>query len=364
MVVNGAGAIRVRGLTKRFRIRRGLPVFTTWGSAHWLLSLFMKATAAEERFTAVDRLDLDVAPGEFLGLLGPNGAGKTTLMKCLSTLLIPEEGALCVNGFDVLRQPDEVKRSITLIGGRRWIAFDMGLTVRENLEFFGHLYGLQGRVLRERIAESLEIVELTSHMNASPRHLSSGQRQRLVLAKGFLVHTPVFFLDEPTANLDPRGIRDVLDYLKDKLSARKGITFILTTHHTNEAEELCGRVAIMNRGRIVALDTPANLKRLVSGRQLIEVHADGDLEPAAARLRREDGVFGAAVTPGPVESAASFMRVQCEDAEAVAPVVIAAVREAGAVVRAIVPVAPSLEDVFVAVTGEGGLYSDTRSRGA
>ncbi len=357
------GGIRVHGLTKRFRTRKGIPVHSTMGDGHWLQSIFIKATSPEERFTAVDHVDLEVPQGGFVGLLGPNGAGKTTLMKCLSTLLIPDEGTAVIDGHDLVTQADVVKRSITLIGSGAWVAFDWALTVRENLEFFGNLYGLERSLLKRRLAEALELVELTGQAGETPRTLSSGQRQRLVLAKGFVVRTPVFFLDEPTANLDPQGAREVLKYIRTELSGREGTTIILTTHHIQEAEELCDRVAIMDRGRVIAIDSPGNLKKIIGATQSIEVDAIGDLELAARRLRGAPGVKGVAVTQGGVDSAASSMRVGCEDLEAATAWVMEALQASAVTVQSVRPSGPTLEDVFIALTGRG-LSNGTERRPA
>ena len=349
----GEPAVSVRGLSKHFRVRRGVPVESVMGSSHWLTQLVIRTRSPEQRFTALDGVSFDIAPGEFFGLLGPNGAGKTTLLKCLATLLRPDGGTAVVNGHDVCASPDLVRLSVTMIGSGQWVAFDWGLSVRENLQFFADLYGLPPKSAHGRIEEALEVVGLSGLIDATPQTLSSGERQRLVLAKGFLLRTPVFFMDEPAANLDPRGTADILHYIRHDLARLEGVTVIYTSHRLEEVEELCDRVAILDRGRLVALDTPRRLVRLVTDVEHLEVDFTGTAAGVLERVAALPGVRGLDLASGPVAGSAGTLRIQCESAERSSGDVVTALGGLGLSVTAVRASAPRLGDVFLRLTGRG-----------
>lgn len=211
-------------------------------------------------FTAVDAVDLQVQAGEVFGLLGPNGAGKTTTIKMLVTLLPPSGGSAEVGGYDIVRQADAVRRLIGYVP--QALSADGNLTGFENLQVFARLYDVPRREQRGRVEEALHFMGLTEAAGRMVRTYSGGMVRRLEIAQT-LIHRPrVLFLDEPTIGLDPVARRAVWKHLED-LRARYGTTLFVTTHYMEEAEELCTRVAIMNRGKIVALDTPEGLKAQV-----------------------------------------------------------------------------------------------------
>jgi len=211
-------------------------------------------------FTAVDGVDLQVEAGEVFGLLGPNGAGKTTTIKMLVTLLPPSGGSAEVGGYDIVRQADAVRRLIGYVP--QALSADGNLTGFENLQVFARLYDVPRREQRGRVEEALHFMGLTEAAGRMVRTYSGGMVRRLEIAQT-LIHRPrVLFLDEPTIGLDPVARRAVWKHLED-LRARYGTTLFVTTHYMEEAEELCTRVAIMNRGKIVALDTPEGLKAQV-----------------------------------------------------------------------------------------------------
>jgi ABC-2 type transport system ATP-binding protein len=211
---------------------------------------------------AVDALELQVEEGEFFGLLGPNGAGKTTTLLMLTTLLKPSSGTARVNGFDVLREPGGVRRSIGIVFQEP--SSDDTLTGYENLKLHGMLYGVPVAVRERRIREVLELVELTGRKDDVVKKYSGGMRRRLELARGLLHHPKVLFLDEPTLGLDPQSREHIWRYI-ERLSREEGISLVITTHYMEEVDRLCGRLAIMDAGRMVALDSPANLKRTLGG---------------------------------------------------------------------------------------------------
>ena len=352
-------AIEARGVKKRFVARTGMPLDWGMGPGHWIISTVVKYRKERRWHQAVDGVDLHVHRGELLGLLGPNGAGKTTLLKCLATLLALDEGEAYVNGYDVRTQQNEVRLSLNLVGTGQWTAFDWGMTVTQNLHFFGALYGLAKSERQVRIDETLVRLKLDHLAKDTPRTLSSGERQRMLLAKGFMIRTPVFCLDEPTVGLDPDGARDVSDFILQELLARSGTSGILTTHRMPEAEALCHRIAIMHRGRIIACGTAAELKRLVGERSVLELRTSPVPRETLAALRALPGVRAAVSAPAGEEGAEvaesmdDVLRVHCEDPGAAASRVTDTLRDHGVDVKRVEETAPTLEDAFVALTDQG-----------
>ena len=215
-----------------------------------------------ERFTAVDGVDLRVEQGEIFGLLGTNGAGKTTTMRILATLLLATSGEAWVLGVDVARRPRDVRRLFgAVLSGERSLYWK--LTGRENLEYFAALYHVPPADTRRRIDAVLDTVKLADRADDYVERYSMGMRQRLVLARALLPDPPLLLLDEPTVGLDPQAAHEMRDRVRELRS--EGRTVVLTTHYMEEADQLCDRIAIIDHGRIVALDSPAQLKRSVAG---------------------------------------------------------------------------------------------------
>jgi ABC-2 type transport system ATP-binding protein len=211
---------------------------------------------------AVDGISFNVKEGEILGFLGPNGAGKTTTLNILSTLLRPTSGTATVNGYDILLDPDSVRRSIGYVF--QDTTLDIELTGRENLDFHGRLYGLDRNTRHQRIKELLELVQLTDRADNLVKTYSGGMKRRLEIARGLLHHPKVLFLDEPTLGLDPQTRRSIWEHIQ-RLNQEKNVTIILTTHYTEEADYLSKRILIIDFGKIVVLDTPDNLKARLEG---------------------------------------------------------------------------------------------------
>jgi ABC-2 type transport system ATP-binding protein len=218
-----------------------------------------KKTEPKELIALKD-VDIQVGRGELFGLLGPNGAGKTTLIKILTTLLAPTQGKALVAGFDVQKQPDQVRPRINMVSGGESSGYGL-LTVRENLWMFSQFYGLESRVANQRIKDLLEIVGMGDRLNTKSSDLSTGLRQKMNIVRGFLTDPQVLFLDEPTLGLDVGAARDVRKFIRQWIDLDPTRTMLLTTHYMVEADELCDRVAIINLGRVLACDTPDNLKR-------------------------------------------------------------------------------------------------------
>ncbi|HEU0165531.1 MAG TPA: ABC transporter ATP-binding protein [Thermomicrobiales bacterium] len=240
--------------------------------------------ARRRRVTAVDDISFTVQPGEFFGLLGPNGAGKSTLVKMISTILTPTSGAIRIAGHDTRHDSARARASLSVVPSNGWLSFDSHLTVSQNLEFWGRLFGMDTSIARQRTREALDAVGLGTSLSSLPTALSSGMRQRLAIAKGLLVRAPVFVLDEPTANVDPISSSDIQEFIRSRLNKDLGQTVLMTTHNMVEAERLCDRIGIVNRGQLVACDAPAALLRLLEGR-VVELAISRDLASVAADLR-------------------------------------------------------------------------------
>jgi len=289
---------------------------------------------------AVDGVSFDVRAGEVFGFLGPNGAGKTTTMKMLSTLLKPSAGSASINGFDIARQQAAVRQSIGMIFQDP--SLDDRLTGIENLKFHAMLYNVPADVFATRAQELLAMVDLSDKLDQRVQTFSGGMRRRLEIARGLLHHPAVLFLDEPTIGLDPQTRRHIWDYLL-KLRAREGVTMFMTTHYMDEAEH-CDRIAIIDHGKVVALDTPEALKALVGG-DVVTIRT-GDNRRARQKLAALPDIE---MRPGPdgaliVETARgdrfipAMMTALATGAE---PIEVSAVSLAQ----------PTLEDVFVKLTG-------------
>jgi ABC-2 type transport system ATP-binding protein len=226
-----------------------------------LTKVYRSESGDGEGLTAVEGLDLSVRRGEIFGLLGPNGAGKTTTVGMLTTRVIPTSGTAEVNGVDVVANPPLAKHFIGVV--HQLNTLDRSLTAEENLYFHGRYYGMSAKVARQAAGEQLERFRLTHRARSEVRTLSGGMARRLMVARAILHGPAVLFLDEPTASLDPQSRLALWEILNE--IHHDGQTILLTTHYMDEAEQFCDRVAIMDHGRILALDTPAHLKRSVGG---------------------------------------------------------------------------------------------------
>ena len=292
---------------------------------------------------ALTDVSFSVEPGELFGLLGPNGAGKTTSIKILTTLLLPTSGRARVLGFDPASEPQRVRPQIGYVfGGDRGL-YDR-LSARDNLSYFADVYRVPAREKSRRIDELLDVVGLRGRERERVETFSRGMKQRLHIARGLLHDPPVLFLDEPTIGLDPVGARELRETVAGLQSAGK--TILLTTHYMYEADELCGRVAVITGGRIVAEGTPASLKRGIADRTVIEIEATGVEEPLVSRLREMEGVTSVVVEE---QEETQLVLVQSSlGAQLVQPLIGAL---EGVTVRAVTAREPTLEDAYVALVG-------------
>jgi len=293
-------------------------------------------------FRAVDELNLSVAVGEIFGLLGPNGAGKTTTAGMLTTRVIPTSGKAFVAGIDVVAHPALAKQLIGVVSQTNTL--DRQLTVWENLYFHGRLFGIGAADSRRMADELLEKFHLSKWAKASVYALSGGMAQRLMVARSIFHRPAVLFMDEPTAGLDPQSRLALWDILGE-LNA-DGQTILLTTHYMEEADQLCRRVAIMDHGKILALDTPAGLKQGVGADTIVTVKASGDQELLAEALRRD--VAGVTRT----RQTESGLELHVRGGERLLARVVAAAEGGGFEVADLSVAEPSLETVFITLTGK------------
>jgi len=231
---------------------------------------------------ALEGVTLEVPHGEMFGLLGPNGAGKTTLIKILTTLLLPTSGEAYVNGLDVRKDMREIRRYISMVSGGETSGYGL-LTVEENLWMFARFYGLDHKTARSRIAEMLELVGIQDRARTKISDLSTGLRQKMNFIRGFICDPTIVFLDEPTLGLDVTAARDVRAFIKQWLQDNPDRTVLLTTHYMAEADELCNRLAIIDRGKLLAVDTPQNLKLRLHRESIYKLR----VEPLGPRPSRE-----------------------------------------------------------------------------
>jgi ABC-2 type transport system ATP-binding protein len=289
-------------------------------------------------FTAVDRVSFDIEQGEIFGLLGPNGAGKTTTISMLATILSPDSGKALVAGHDIQKDQPGVRKSIGIVFQDP--SLDEELTGWENMDFHGRLYRIPKKIRLERMEELLDLVGLTERKDDFVKTYSGGMRRRLEIARGLLHRPKVLFLDEPTLGLDPQTRNYLWDYI-EKLSNEMNISVILTTHYMDEADRLCDRIGIIDRGKIIAIDTPENLKKTMGGDVITIRSPDyhgriADLKPNwIEKVESYDGFFSIALH-GAEEHLSELIRILVERQVTISSVSVHK---------------PTLEDVFLHYTG-------------
>jgi ABC-2 type transport system ATP-binding protein len=300
---------------------------------------------------AVDRINFEIVQGEIFGLLGPNGAGKTTTLAMLSTMLEPTSGAAEIMGIDIKKDQDGVRKAIGIVFQDQ--SLDEELTAWENMDFHGRLYRLPKEIREQRIDELLKLVELSDRKNDIVKTFSGGMRRRLEIARGLLHHPQVLFLDEPTLGLDPQTRNHLWQYI-EILAKEKNITIILTTHYMEEADRLCNRIAIIDHGKIIALDTPSRLKDSIGGDVVtIQSPDTGKIATALAapwirRMETHDGE----------------VRITLVNAEQHISTIVTRLNEEKIPITSISVHKPTLEDVFLSFTGKTIRERDADSKEA
>lgn len=290
--------------------------------------------------TALENLNLEIEKGELFGLLGPNGAGKTTLISILATILPGTSGTATVCGYDVRREEDAVRRSIGIVFQDP--SLDDELTGEENLDFHGRLYGMDASTRRARIDEVLRLVDLLDRRHDIVKTYSGGMRRRLEIARGLMHRPEVLFLDEPTLGLDPQTRRRIWNYIRG-LKESFGMTIILTTHYMDEADQLCSRIAVIDRGGIVAMDTPEGLKAQLGG-EVLELEASDMREDFLAVLEQSDDV-------GDISLEEGKLALTVKNGESFVPKIFEMAQSLGIEILSVSMRKPNLEDVFIKLTG-------------
>jgi len=320
-------AIKTEDLTRVFRLRK------------------REAREGKREILALDRVNLEVSPGELFGLLGPNGAGKTTLIKILATLLLPTSGRAWVAGVDVVEKPQVVRRYINMVAGGETSGYGL-LTVEENLWMFAQFYGIPSREARRRIRELLAMVDMADRAKTKTYHLSSGMRQKMNLVRGFLTDPQILFLDEPTLGLDVQIARTIRNFIREWLRDHPGRTILLTTHYMHEAEELCHRVAIIDRGKILACAPPEELKRRLRTEAVFRLYLEGALDAKSIL----DGTKGIVALAQREENGHTSLDLILTEEEVLVSI-LSRLQAAGGRLLALKKEEPTLEDVFLAMVG-------------
>jgi len=293
-------------------------------------------------FTAVDDISFNVKEGEIFGLLGPNGAGKSTLIRMMTTLIPITSGTAWISGHDVAKDPDAARRLIGVIP--QALTSDLDLTVEENLNIYAKLYDVPAKERKRSIDELLSLVDLTKWRDAQTKTLSGGMRRRLEIARGLVHHPKIFFLDEPTTGLDPVSRVAVWEMLGNIKNQRQ-LTILITTHYMDEADRLCDRIAIVDHGKLVALDAPMALKASVPGSNVIEAQFENAPTDWEQRLRALDDVTSVQHEGG------GMYRVLTGNGSHTTTELVEMAVEAGVAVKALSVQNTTLDDVFVHYTG-------------
>ncbi|MCS6783867.1 MAG: ABC transporter ATP-binding protein [Candidatus Caldarchaeum sp.] len=303
---------------------------------------------------ALEDVSLQIGRGQIFGLLGPNGAGKTTLVKILTTLLMPTSGKAYVYGYDVVNEAAKIRPLINLVSGADTPGYGL-ITVRENLWFYSMLYGLDRATAKQRIKTVIEQVGLKEVENELLRNLSTGYRQRMNLARGLVNEPAVLFLDEPTIGLDAVSARNIRRLIKEWVKGDSGRTVILTSHYMAEVEEMCAKVAVLNKGRIVAIGSPAELRSLVAEKTVavIEAWFPSEAEPIL------DKIGNAYRTRDPATNVYRI-RVVVDDWDETAEIVNI-ITSRGGKVLSLTKALPSFEDVYVKLVGGEEIVTDVET---
>jgi ABC-2 type transport system ATP-binding protein len=299
-------------------------------------------TTNHQTVTAVAGVSFDVKQGEIFGLLGPNGAGKSTLIRILTTLMKPTSGSAYVGSFDVTCEEEEVRGIIGVCPQNSTL--DLELTAYDNLDFYGRLLNVGEDVLDDRIWQLLDMAGLSDRAYAKAGTFSGGMRRKLEIVRAFLHHPLILFLDEPTIGLDPDARHEVWKQIS--LLNTEKTTIILTTHYMDEAEKLCNRIAFMDKGKLITLDTPENLKHAMPGGDLLAIGFETIDDTALAAIRQHPTISN-------LEVKGQSLLISATNGSKALPLILADLERSGVKVTSISIRSPSLEDVFIHLTGKG-----------
>jgi ABC-2 type transport system ATP-binding protein len=317
--------------------------------AEGIFKIFRSGWRGRRQKEALKGINLQIEEGEVFGILGPNGAGKTTLLSILSTLLLPDQGKVHILGIDSLRNDYQIRERVNICSGNA--NFLWSLSVKENLHFYGMLYGLTGRRREEKVESLIDLFELDEYRDVSFDQLSTGMKQRLSLAKSLVNDPEVLFLDEPTVGLDP-DVSVRIRELMLSIHREKGITLLLTTHNMREAEHLCGRIAFLKEGEILATGTAQGLKRMVRIGDVIRIEFNGLI--MEENLLHAEGVINFSISD-------NLCEIIVDEGEKRLGPLLALISQAGAQVKKVTLGQTDLEDVFIEFAKQTG--SDMGLRG-
>jgi len=303
--------------------------------AEGIVKTYRKTWWGRKRKTALKGVDLRVERGEIFGVLGPNGAGKTTLLSILSTLLLPDRGTVRIFGIDGLRHGNIVRQRVNISSGNA--NFLWSLTIKENLHFYGMLYGLTGKERASKVDSLIDLLDLKEHRDVPFDQLSTGTKQRLSLAKSLINDPALLFLDEPTVGLDPSVSIRIRDEIRG-IQKKRGVTVLLTTHNMREAEYLCNRIAFLKEGEILTIGTAEALKRMVRIGDLVKIEFKGVIPDDG--LAHVDGVINYVISDG-------FCEVLVDEGEKRLGAVVAVISQSGVRIDRVTMRQTDLEDVFV-----------------
>ena len=298
---------------------------------------------------ALDKVSISIEEGEIFGLLGPNGAGKTTLIKILSTLLLPTSGEAYVGGFNVAKEPNKVRRIISLVSGGETPGYGI-LSVEENLWFFSQLYGLSSSAAKEEIKRLAEDLDFKEYAKTRMSKLSTGYKQRLNFARGLLSNPKILFLDEPTLGLDVLTSKKLRGYIVDWAKRERKGTVLLTTHYMAEADEMCDRVAIIDRGKILVCDSPLRLKENLRANVIMKVEVSS-VEADFGFMEKLVGVVGYSQTRS-IQTDTTTLKVMVRD-ETVFSKIMSQLEEQKLKILSANKAEPTLEDVYISLVGRG-----------
>ncbi len=323
--------IEIKNVVKKYRIKEKMFKFTD--------------------FIALNDVSLSIKKGEVFGLLGSNGAGKTTLIKIMGGLLEADEGEGKILGYDIYKEHKKIRSKVSLVAPTADVGTDNNLTVRQNLEFWAVVYDLKEEMRQHRIDEMLVFLGLKDYENYWPMSISAGMRQRLAIARSLLVKNPILFLDEPTVKLDAKGAKLVRDFIK-KINKEFDITIILTTHYIFEAEELCERIAIMDKGKIISCDTVDKLRKNLQKYDSVSIECNDIPCEIIAQIEAWKNVVTCEYSNGKVEISSEKLEDTLFNA-------LKLLRRNNIEIYSIDTNEPSLEDIFISTIKNGGTLTCT-----
>ena len=334
-------AIETFNLTKKFIPTRGFID---------LLHPFKK-----KEVTALDDVNIKIRRGELFGILGPNGAGKTTLIKVLCTLILPTRGTAYINGYDIIKEEEKVKASIGLITGEER-SFYWRLTGRQNLYFFASLHNFSSSEVQKRVSDVLNFVALEYKADDKFHSYSTGMKQRMAIARGLLNDPAILFMDEPTKSLDPGAAQNLREFIKERLVKEQGKTVFLSTHHLEEAEQLCDRIAIINKGRIKAYGTLSELRDMIGKRETYIIKVKNLSNNVLGKLRDLEGVITFSTD---AQSDVVSLEIQLSNSETVLPQIIEMIVNTGGKIHACNTKEIVINEIFTQLMNNaGGMHAN------